>query len=185
MLAVSVPALQARTENISTHEREIPFDSTIAETVHESDENVVNLTVKATQLPSSNKAARNSTLIATSAEDSTVLRRDGLENTTAAFKKQDYQNLLPEFNCRQLKNRESVSPPGLFRAREEKKALISTFNYRVHLSFTSSRFYELCPSSENDCTITFPESLNSKIHLKNRKLALFVDNLSSVISINS
>lgn len=129
MLAVSVPALQARTENISTHEREIPFDSTIAETVHESDENVVNLTVKATQLPSSNKAARNSTLIATSAEDSTVLRRDGLENTTAAFKKQDYQNLLPEFNCRQLKNRESVSAPSLFRAREEKKSI----NYNIQL----------------------------------------------------
>lgn len=118
MLAVSVPALQARTENISAHEREIPFDSTIAETVRESNDNVVNLTVKATEVPPSNKAARNSTSITTSAEDSTVLRRDGLENTTAEFKKQDYQNLLPEFNCRQLKNRESVSALGLFRARD-------------------------------------------------------------------
>lgn len=121
VLAVSVPALQARTENISTHEREIPFDSTTAETVRESNENVVNLTVKATQLPSSNKAARNSTSIATSVEDSTVLRRDALENTTAAFEKQDYQNLLPEFNCRQLKNRESVRTLVCFAHEIEKK----------------------------------------------------------------
>ena len=119
-LAASVLTLQAQSKNTSTHEGEIPVDSTIAETIHKSNENVVNRRKEDTPSPSSNEAVRSSTAVITSDEDKTVLRRDDLENATAASKKQDFSNdeRVPEFNCKQLKNRTSVSVLGLFHARE-------------------------------------------------------------------
>jgi len=122
-LATTFPALQAQTKKISTHEREILVDSTKAETVHKSRNDAVNITIKAIPLPSSNETVRDFITGATSAQDKSVLTRDGLENTTAAFKKQDFSNdeSVPEFNCKQLKNRTSVSELGFFaRSRKSK-----------------------------------------------------------------
>ena len=109
-LDAPVLSLQAQTKTNSTQEREIPVDSTKAETVHKSSINVVNVT------RSSIETVRDFITGTTSAQDKTVLTRDGLENTAAAFKKQDFSNdeSAPEFNCKQLKNRTSVSELGFF-----------------------------------------------------------------------
>jgi len=109
-LDAPVLSLQVQTKTNSTQEREIPVDSTKAETVHKSSTNVVNVT------PSSIETVRDFITGTTSAQDKTVLTRDGLENTAAAFKKQDFSNdeSVPEFNCKQLKNRTSVSELGFF-----------------------------------------------------------------------
>ena len=153
VLAASVLTLPAQTENISTHERETPFDNTIAETVRKANENVVDLKVKATPLPSSSEAVRNSATIATSADDNTVLTNDDLENTTAAFKKQNFSKdeTLPEYNCKQLKNRESVSVLGwvytsgkknYFNIELTRSCCLFLFAFQYILSFViGSKFY--------------------------------------------
>ena len=115
--------LQAHAKNVSTYEREIPVDSTKVETVRTSPTNAVNMTIKAFPLLSSNETVRSFITGATSAQDKTVLTRDGLENTTAAFRKQDFSNdeTVQEFNCKQLKNRTSVSELDFFFSRSRGK----------------------------------------------------------------
>lgn len=131
-LAASVLNVQAQSKNVSTYEREIPVDGTKAETVHKSSISAVNITVKAIPLLSSNETVRNFITGATSVLDKTVLTRDGLENTTAAFRKQDFSNdeTVQEFNCKQLKNRTSVSGLDFFfsRSRGLKTQCVSTSN---------------------------------------------------------
>ena len=117
-LAAYVLPLQAQAKNVSTYEREIPVDSTKVETVRTSPTNAVNMTIKAFPLLSSNETVRSFITGATSAQEKT------LENTTAAFRKQDFSNdeTVQEFNCKQLKNRTSVSELDFFfHVREEKQ----------------------------------------------------------------
>ena len=123
-LAAYVLPLQAQAKNVSTYEREIPVDSTKVETVRKSSTSAVNMTIKAIPLLSSNETVRGSSITgATSAQDKTVLTRDGLENITAAFRKQDFSNdeTVQEFNCKQLKNRTSVSELDFFFSRSRGK----------------------------------------------------------------
>ena len=77
---------------------------------------------------SSNETIRDFITRATSAKGKTALIRDGLENTTAAFKKQDASNneSVPDIDCKQLKNRTSVSELNFFFHVREEKNYIST-----------------------------------------------------------
>ena len=122
-LAASVLPLQVQTKNVSTYEREIPADSTKAEVIHKSSISALNIMVKPIPLPSSNETVRNFLTGATSAQNKTDLTRDGLENTAAAFRKQDLSNdeTVKEFNCKQLKNRTSVSELVFFFFKLERK----------------------------------------------------------------
>ncbi len=113
--AASVLELQIQTTKTFTHEEDTPVDSTTTEAIPRSDENEVNPTTKVTS-PTSNEAVRNSTTVTTSAEKIFASTSGDFGNTTVTSTKKDFSNneAVTDFDCKQLKNRTSVSEHELF-----------------------------------------------------------------------
>lgn len=115
-MAASALGHQIQTTNFFTRKDDIPVDSTKVETRHISNENTVNPTIKVT-FSASNDAVKNYTTVTTLAEKIfTGTREDFARNTTTTSTKDDFSNIetVTEFNCRQLKDRTSVSTHDLF-----------------------------------------------------------------------
>lgn len=121
-LDASALGLQIQTMKSFTHEQDTPVDSTKTETRPRSDENAVNPAIKVTS-PSSKEAARNSTTVTTSAEKTFASTIGDFGNTTVTSIKKDFSNneAVTEFDCRQLKNRTSVSIQEFFYSAGKKK----------------------------------------------------------------